>query len=200
MRGITLCLFFGFLYVVWGLSSKSESDLIGVDSGFVYGENALVYIYVTSRSDIAYDNGTDYSNYTIDATDVFLKGIYFPTVDSISLFDVELSYDSYSGRTDLYVFLQLGTHSKTTPKHYSNNGYIVGSWSAYARMTNGELSGVEWLDGCKECDSESDSCIDDVCALSRDSCSSDSPCNMKVYFAWVGTDSNGRVFTRLVVL
>jgi len=125
--------------------------------------------------------------------DVFLKGLFFGTVDDLLLIEVNNSFEDLGSREDLYVYLQIAD-IKTTPKLYSKGRYVVGSYSTYITMVKGNMLSITWVDGCTgQCDNSSDQCISNLCALVKDDCNNppntvQAVCNMKAYIAFVGTD------------
>eukprot|EP01130_Rhizamoeba_saxonica_P017187 TRINITY_DN8224_c0_g1_i1.p1 TRINITY_DN8224_c0_g1~~TRINITY_DN8224_c0_g1_i1.p1 ORF type:complete len:282 (-),score=42.27 TRINITY_DN8224_c0_g1_i1:36-812(-) len=190
---------------------------LGTESYTIYQSQALLWLFVTNRpeeqthpenfissettSDVMSTSTSSVSG--VDTTsddgieDFHMKGIYNPRVDQISLLEVHGSYGNYATRTDLYVYLQIGDF-KTSRKRYNRAGIVVGSWQAIATIENGNLTGIDWDDGCDECASDLNRCIDNSCGLDIiddcqcENCPAD-VCNMKVYFAWFGTDSEGDV-------
>eukprot|EP01126_Amoeba_proteus_P021342 TRINITY_DN2162_c0_g1_i4.p1 TRINITY_DN2162_c0_g1~~TRINITY_DN2162_c0_g1_i4.p1 ORF type:complete len:128 (-),score=7.13 TRINITY_DN2162_c0_g1_i4:70-453(-) len=81
---------------------------------------------------------------------------------------------------------------RTTRKLYLSSRYVVGSYSAIVRMENGNVTRIDWNDGCQECNE--DRCIDNVCGIDQDTCARNErlkSCDLKVYLGWIGTDLDG---------
>jgi hypothetical protein len=137
-------------------------------------------------------------------TDLWLKSIFIPSVDTLSILrianltwsNITTVYDSWrSYYPDLRVYLQFnnGTNVvKSSRKRFWSVSTVIGSWSAMVRLYKGKVVAIEWDDGCEECDANH--CLDNVCALDQTSCKGTN-CDMKIYLAWIGTDYNDRYCT-----
>lgn len=75
-------------------------------------------------------------------------------------------------------------------------------------MDKGNVTSLEWFDGCSECKCGSDGdtlvdmlcpdslCLSNSCAVTEKDCDArgEQTCNIKVYVGWIGTDNGGRPF------
>jgi len=133
---------------------------------------------------------------------LWMKSIFLPKVDQLAILRIStLSYSNSSFAylawmakyPNLYVYLQVGNGTsaiQSSPKRYWATDSVIGSYSAVIRLQNGQVTDIEWDDGCQECNA--DRCLDNVCSLELSSCvTTNAMCDMKFYLAWIGTDANG---------
>jgi len=81
------------------------------------------------------------------------------------------------------------------PKHIYNpvGNIIMPYYVAVVLLSKGVVSSFSWQDGCGSC--ANGKCIDNSCGISQfsgstDLCNGTVDCNVKVYLAWSGRDSN----------
>jgi len=144
---------------------------------------------------VEFANVTSYTNPNI--TEIFpntTKGTFFPQVDIFSQMLISNTGLLYKNETNVYVFVNHGgvISEKRYYKRADFAGLFVGSFTAVITISNGNVTGITWDDGCSQCTS---SCIETkTCGLSYndvDCVANTGLCNISVYLAWVGTDSNG---------
>lgn len=200
------------------LAFERELSLSQKLSGWVYKEPSLLYI------NIAYTNPADEI--------VQMKALYSPPVDKFTLMDVPdcmspfnclpffvykfsfLAYTTYfkNGEATDYEIWISGFNMTTGRKryfmkNYNGGNYVLGSYSVIVYMNQGNVTSIDWFDGCSECDCSSDDgivdmfcpdsiCLSNACAVTEADCDKMGPqtCNIKVYVGWIGTDANGRPF------
>jgi len=120
---------------------------------------------------------------------------FFPTVDIYSLLEINGSYDYFANMSGLTVSVEVNGFSDPTlqPKIYlTEDGNVVGYFVIVVTIQNGNVTGLQWDDGCYLCP-DAAQCSDDFCTNPKGDCNSTATadCNIKLYVAWVGTDMYG---------
>lgn len=138
------------------------------------------------------------------------KSYWYSTVDTFSLYDIRDSlrggdssnyWDcasriafSYGSNINSSPKRRFGFYSDGTANSYCN--MVVPFWTLIINVNNGAVSSLTWDDDCSTCDSTH--CIDGNCAVDIVNCDfygGPTNCDIKVYVAWSGTDTDGYYFT-----
>jgi len=139
------------------------------------------------------------------------KTSFLPQVDDFVLLQVanshttDLSFGAWIAATDVLFRLEVGNLTSSWKRRRAGD-YVVPFWTAIIEASRGEITGIEWDDGCFACGSSE--CINQTCGINLDECLEVSPngtvrsistatanCDWKVYIGWRGSDSAGNIFT-----
>jgi len=132
-----------------------------------------------------------------DATAHEWRSTYYPRVDEFSMLEAFNSSDPfYLLNPNVTIWIEFFNVTTPTRKHvYSlENDVVVTYYTAVVHMSDGVVSkdGIKWDEGCGDCKDPTKYCLDWQCGVDRSSLGdcSQTDCNIKVYFAWSGTDKD----------
>jgi len=133
-------------------------------------------------------------------------GYFFPTVDIYSLLQVNGSYDYFKNLTEV---IEVGVEVNgfanedqlpRTP-YLPDDTTVVGYLVLVVTIANGNVISLQWDTDCSICPDPTQ-CVDGFCTNAKSDCeqsqnSTNVPpnCDLKIYLAWVGTDSNDQSCT-----
>jgi len=127
---------------------------------------------------------------------------FFPSVDTYTLLNVNGTYDYYENQTSTVISASLEVNGfsndqQLPPSIYlpSDGVNVVGFLVVVVTLTIGNVTLLLWDSGCDLCPDPTQ-CVDGFCTTPRSSCIAQPDavppnCDLKIYFAWVGTDIYG---------
>jgi len=148
-------------------SCTSQQEEWNTASSFTILDQSIIYMYVKD-----------------EWTEQVWNTTFWPRVDEFSMIEVVYSFESFGYNPNISMWLDFhGTN--TSAVHYASNDNVVAYWTAVIQLDNGAFNNIVWNDGCSDCN-----CIDNNCGVSiNEYCIGSYDCEMKVYLAWSGTDS-----------
>lgn len=140
---------------------------------------------------------------TTDRADAFtkpFKAVFFPRVDQFALMRIASTRALLFKNVTMRAWLEIGG-VRSEAKRMSVDDSVVGSRSAVVTLLRGNITSIDWDDDCAGCSAAQ--CFDGSCSIDASALvpPCDDPvalgndayrCGLKIYLAWIGTDSNGK--------
>lgn len=129
------------------------------------------------------------------------KTAFFVRVDDFSLLHLQRSWNqSFLNLSGSSPPLQIQIGNIVSPKkHFAwfsrelATRYVIPFATAIVELDNGRIQRIYWDEGCFTCQQDREACYEEICGVPYSDCQSGSvDCDIKIYLAWSGTDSNGR--------
>jgi len=123
------------------------------------------------------------------------KSVFYPRVDEFAWLEISYTADPFFiFNENTAVWLEIVGSLNTTSKHIYSLSLDVSItyYTVIVTLSTGSITAVEWDENnCDDC--KTDLCVDNLCGVAKkDIDCTQVDCNIKVYFAWQGTDSNSR--------
>ncbi|PRP79997.1 cyclin-dependent kinase D-1 [Planoprotostelium fungivorum] len=141
--------------------------------------NDPVLVFLNVKSNLQQGSQTAYR---------WQQAAYMPTVDTFSLFVLNGSGAAYGNASDIFITLSTGGTTESQYRFWKVAAKplpFVGAFQAVIQMDSGNITDIVWSDGCiggNNCGIT----LDDI----NGNCTANL-CDLKVYVAWIGSDSQG---------
>jgi len=139
------------------------------------------------------------------------KTSFQPQVDDFVLLQVanshttDLTSGAWIAASDVHFRVEIGNLTSSWKQRRSGDN-VIPFWTAIIQASQGEITGIDWDDGCFACDNSQ--CINQTCGIGLETCyevttngtvvsqpGATTNCDWKVYIGWYGSDKAGNIFT-----
>ncbi|KAJ3426209.1 expp1 protein [Anaeramoeba flamelloides] len=164
---------------------------------FSYCSEDVCHNTLYSKTSFKRDDDSIIFVYINDPDGTNKRGTFYPTVDDFTVLRINEFGCTYGENENVTISVGVNEDERSTFVHYSKDKRFVGYYTVIVKLDEGKIDKIFWDDSIDKSDCPDENAIDDFCSLSLedyDDCKSNAR-DLKVFVAWIGTDSDGDYMT-----